>query len=126
MLSLKKHRIILIGDSNIKGYVCNLKTFLSNNYELYSVVKPGSSTSELNESEKQEVSHLSYDDIIVICSGSNDYDGFNDYELNEFSSTFQNITNFIKTNNHTSIILINIPFRYDLLNSTSVISSILF
>ena len=32
-----KHRIMLIGDSNIKGYVCNLKLLLSSNYELYSV-----------------------------------------------------------------------------------------
>ena len=54
----------------------------------------------------------------MICSGSNDY------ELNEFSSTFQNVTNFIKTNNHTNIIPINVPFRYDLLNSKSVNSSI--
>ena len=37
----------------MKGYMCNLKTFLSNNYELYSVVKPGFSTSELNESAKE-------------------------------------------------------------------------
>jgi len=62
---------------------------LSNNYELHSVVKPGSSTSELNESAKEEFSHVSHDDLIVIGSGSNDY------ELNEFSSTFRNITNFI-------------------------------
>ena len=57
-------------------------------------------------------------DLMVICSGCNDY------ELNEFSSNFQNITNFIKTNNHTNIILISVPFRYDLLNSTAVNSSI--
>ena len=104
-----------IGDSNIKGYVCNLQTILSNNYGLYSVVKPGSSTSELKETAKEEVSQLSHDDLIVICSDSSDY------KMNKFSSTFKN---FIKTNNHTNIILINVPFRYDLLNSTSVNSSI--
>jgi hypothetical protein len=49
----KKHRIILIGDSNIEGYVCNLKSLLSSIYELYSVVKPGSSTSELKETAKE-------------------------------------------------------------------------
>ena len=48
-----KHRIILIGDSNIKGYVCNLKPLLSSNYELYSVVKPGSTTNELKETAKK-------------------------------------------------------------------------
>jgi hypothetical protein len=58
----KEHRIILIGDSNIKGYVCNLKPLLSSNYDLYSVVKPESCTSELKESAKEEVSQLSHDD----------------------------------------------------------------
>jgi len=43
----KKHRVILIGDSNIKGCVCNLKPLLSSNYELCSVLKLGSSTNEL-------------------------------------------------------------------------------
>jgi hypothetical protein len=56
--------------------VCNLKKFLSNNYELYSVVKPGFGTSELNESAKEELSQLTHDDLRVICSGSNDYEFF--------------------------------------------------
>jgi hypothetical protein len=38
----KKHRVILIGANNMKGYGCNLKLLLSKNYELYSVTKPGS------------------------------------------------------------------------------------
>jgi hypothetical protein len=95
-----------------------LKSLLSYNYELCSVVKPGSSTSELKETEKQDVSQLSHDDLLVICSGT---DG---YELNEFSLTLQNITNFIKSNSHTNIILINFPFQFDLPNSLSVNSSI--
>jgi len=49
----KKPRVILIGDSNVKGYACNLKPLLSSNYELYSVVKPGSTTNELKETAKK-------------------------------------------------------------------------
>ena len=49
----KKHRLILIGDSSIKGHVCNLKPLLSSNCELYSVVKPGSTTVELKETAKK-------------------------------------------------------------------------
>jgi len=48
----KKNRIILIGDSNIKGHVCILKPLLSNNYELYSVVKPRSTT--MNKRKQQQ------------------------------------------------------------------------
>jgi hypothetical protein len=79
----KKHRVILIADSHIKGYGCNLKLLLSKNYELYSVARPGSSSSELKETAKEEFSQLSHEDLIVICCGSNDY------ELNEFSLTLE-------------------------------------
>jgi hypothetical protein len=72
MLSLKKNRVILIGDSHIKGYGCNLKLLLSNNYELYTVAKPRSSSSELKNTAREEISQLSHEDVIIICCGSND------------------------------------------------------
>jgi hypothetical protein len=110
----KKHRVILIGDSNLKGYACNIQSLLSDNYTLYSIVKPGSTTSELKESAKEEVSQLSHDDVIIICSGTNDF------EPNKFAVTFHNIMNFVKNNDHTNIILLRVPFRYDRPNSISV------
>ena len=110
---LKKHRIILTGDSNIKSYASSLKSILSNNYEIYSIVKPESTTSALNESAKREVSQLMQDNVIIICSGTNDYE-------DKFSWTLYNIRNFIKSNNHTNVILMNIPFRYDLANAKFV------
>ena len=51
----------------------------------YSVIKPGASTNELKDSAKEEISQLYYDDVIVICYGTNDY------EVNNFSLTLQNI-----------------------------------
>ena len=57
---------------------------------------------------------LSHYDLIVVCSGTNDYD------LNEFFLTFRNIKSFLTKNNHTNILLMNIPFRYDLPNSFSI------
>ena len=49
----KKHKIILIGDSHIKGYASNLKSLLSNNYDFFIIFKPGSTTNELMESAKK-------------------------------------------------------------------------
>jgi hypothetical protein len=77
-----KHRVILVGDSHIRG---NLTSLLSKNYEIYSVVKPGSNSCKLKASAKEEINCLSYNDIVVICYGSNDY------ELNEFCMTMRNI-----------------------------------
>jgi len=100
----RKHRIILVGDNRVKGNVSTLKPLLNSDYDLYSMVEPGSGTSELKESAKEVISQLSHDDLIVICSGTKDYD------LNGFSLTFQNIKNYIKSNNHTNILLMNVPF----------------
>ena len=104
----------MIGDSNIRGYVHKLKPLLKNNYELYSVIKPGATTNELKETAREEISKLSCQDVILISYGTNDY------EANNFSLTLQNVTDFVHRNNHTYIILMNLPHRYDLPNSFAV------
>jgi len=47
-----------IGDSNIRGYVHNMKSLLKENYEPYSVIKPGATTNELQETARKESSKL--------------------------------------------------------------------
>jgi hypothetical protein len=81
---------------------------------LYSVIKPGATTIELKETAKEETSRLSCNDVILISYG------INDYEVNNFSLTLQNIIDFEQRNNHTNIILMNLPYRYDLPNSVNV------
>jgi hypothetical protein len=90
----------------------------NNSFELYSVIKLGATTNELKESAKEEINRLSYDDVIIISYSANDH------EANNFSLTLQNIINFIKSNNQTNIILVNLPYRYDLHNSTTVNNAI--
>ena len=102
---LTKHKIVLIGDSNIRGHVHNLKPLLKNNYELYSVFKPGATTNELKETAIEEINRFTCNDVILISYGTNDY------KVNNFSQTLQNITDFIQRNNQTNIILMNLPYR---------------
>jgi len=108
------HKIVLIGDSHIRGYANSLKPILNSDYDLYCVVKPGSGSSELTRTASEVIKNLSHDDLVVVCSGTNDYD------LNKFSSTFSNIKNYINNNNDTNILLTHVPFRYDLHNSLSI------
>ena len=53
-------------------------------------------------------------DLIIISSGTNDL------EQNGFKDTFQNIRSFITNNYHSNILLMNIPYRFDLPNSHEV------
>ena len=48
-----KHRILLIGDSHIRGYASALQPLLNSGYDIYSVIKPGAGSKELNNSEKK-------------------------------------------------------------------------
>jgi hypothetical protein len=117
---MKYYRILLIGDSHIRGHLSTLKPLLNNDYDLYGVVKPGSGTSELSGSAKEVSCQLTHDDVIMICSGTIDYD------MNDFFRTFRNIKDYIVRNNHTNILLMNVPFRYDLPNSFAVNEKISF
>jgi hypothetical protein len=40
--------------------------------------------------------------------------------MKKFSSAFQNVLNFVKVNDYTNIILVNVPYSYDVKNSTTV------
>ena len=61
---------------------------------------------------------LNHDDILIISNGTNDL------ATNRTSLAFQNISNMVTKNNHTNIILVNIPYRYDTENSSTINDSI--
>ncbi len=95
--SSNKHRIILVGHSHVKGFASSPESILNCDYDLFSVVKPGSSSNELKESAKEITRQLSHEDLIVICSSTSDL------ELNNLSVSFQNIMNYLMNTNHLNI-----------------------
>jgi hypothetical protein len=40
----RQHRLIMVGDSDIKGMAANVKSLLEDNLEVYGLVKPGSNS----------------------------------------------------------------------------------
>jgi len=86
----------------------------------YTVIKPGAITNQLKETAKEEVSKLSYNDVILISYG------INDYEVNNFSLTLQNIINFVQRNNQTNVILMNLPYRYDISHQQRSVTWMIF
>jgi hypothetical protein len=91
-----------------------IRNLVSNNFEIYSVLKPGSSSRQLLETARQEIMKLNHDDILIICSGTNDL------AIKKTTLVFQNISNMVTKNNHTNNILVNIPYRYDKANTNTV------
>ena len=82
----KRHKIVCIGDSHTKGFMSILTNLMGSNFDIYGVVKAGSHSSQLLETAKQEIKKLSSDDILVICSGTNDL------TTNKSTLAFQNIS----------------------------------
>ena len=100
---LSKHRIILLGDSHLRGYARSLQSIVNKDYDILGIVKPGSCSNELKESITEGLAQCSFNDLILINTGTNDL------ELNGFMTTFQNIGNFLVHNNHSNILLMSIP-----------------
>lgn len=109
----KKHKIVCIGDSHTRGFSTILTNLMCDNFDFYSVVKPGSNSNQLLETARQEIKKLSSHDALVICSGTNDI------AANKTTLAFQNISKMMTRNNHTHIILINVPHRYDTTNTNT-------
>jgi len=61
---------------------------------------------------------LSKSDVLIFCGGANNVG------KNNSSKAVQHIMNFIKNNNHANIILVTVPPRYDLMQSSCVNSEI--
>jgi len=97
-----------------------LEPLLNSNYNLYSAVKPGSGTNEIQKTANEAIRQLTHDDLIILCYGTNDLDLKTlknpKNPKRKFPCTFQNIKNFIMKNNHTNILVMNIPHWYDIPN----------
>jgi hypothetical protein len=106
-----KHEVLLIGDSHLRGCAAYMKNFLSHHFEVLGYVKPGAPSKFVWESVRSEVKKLTMDDILIVCSGSN-YANSND-----LSKVFHDVISFVRSLNHTNVILVNITYRYDLVNS---------
>jgi hypothetical protein len=109
-------KIVLIGDSHIKGFVDLLQSKLTKEYNLFSSIKPGSKSNILKDTANEIVKQLSQEDLLVISRGTND--------LDNSSKTFQNLRNYLVNLNHTNVLLLSIPSRFDLTNYDTMNSKI--
>jgi hypothetical protein len=102
------YKIVIIGDSHARGCAGIMKQNLSDRYKTNGVVKPGATMNTLMVSGKSEIRELTDKDKIVFWGGANDV------STNNTQEGLKYIVNFVQTNEHTNIILVSVPHRYDL------------
>ena len=103
-----EHKIIMIGDSFLRGCAKNVKTYINDRYEVFGTVKPGAKIMTLTNSAINDTCKLTSKDLIILCGGTNDI------ASKSASAILKPIVDFIKMNNHTNILISSIPYRHDL------------
>jgi hypothetical protein len=98
---------MLIGNIHLRDCAVNMKIVLNNKVKVFSVVKPGCHTGPIWESGRDDIAKLT-NDVLIICSSSDDL------EHNSSIAAYNQIVNFINKQSHINIILLSVPFRYDL------------
>jgi hypothetical protein len=102
----KKHKILILGDSHMRGCAEIIAELLGNLYSVVGVVKPNARLSTIHSSFKLEIERLTQKDIVIICGGTHDVAKIDYLNLNvgrpfpdiqwKYTSTYE-IQNIIKS-----------------------------
>jgi hypothetical protein len=109
----KDHKVLIIGDSHIRLCAANVKSEIKDSYDVQGLVKPGAGSGTLVNSANSDTTNLTKNDFVIFCGGANDV-------AKNSKMALRHIRNFINSNNHTNIILIIVPHRYYLMQSSCV------
>ena len=69
----KKQKVILIGDSFLRGIRDNVELLTSDKFSVYSLLKPGCDLDTILKSAYKASESLTHKDLICICGGANDF-----------------------------------------------------
>jgi len=105
----KDHKVLIIGDSHNTLCATNIKSEIKDNCDAGAGLLVNTANSDITDLTKNDV---------ILCGGANDV------AKNNSKMVLKHIRNFIKSNNHTDIILISAPHGYDLMQSSCVNSEI--
>ena len=112
-----KHKVIVIGDSHARGCASKLNAKLNTEWKAtlaYGVVKPGMGLEKIVDSATKEISALEKKDTVVVWGGTNDI------ARNNTDEGQKHIIDFVDKNRHTNIIVMSVPHRHDLINTSCV------
>jgi hypothetical protein len=113
-LTLQQNTVLLVGDSHIRGVAVRLSFKLGLFFHTIGYVKPNANLNNITSSVKSEVKNLSKSYVVVLCGGT--LDVARDDTMQGLSSVLQ----FVKHSEHTNVIIMDPPHRFDLGASSCV------
>jgi hypothetical protein len=66
-----KHKVIFVGDSHLRGSVFTVKSRLSTDFEIFSLIKPGAGAEEIMNTTISNLQSLTKNDVLVFNGGAN-------------------------------------------------------
>jgi hypothetical protein len=113
-LEKKQHKLIILGDSHTRGCAAKVKHLLNNDSEVLGFVNPGSGMKFIKDTARVKLQELTKKDVVVLWGGSNDI------ARNNSIAGMKHIVEFVINANHTNVILMSAPHRYDLIRNSCV------
>jgi hypothetical protein len=96
------HKDVIYGDSHTRGLSVRLKDKLPDSFEVIGYTKPNSNIQTLLSTRSQDIINLTNKDVLVFMGGTNDL------ASNNFSKSRWHLSQCIKRNTQTNIILATI------------------
>jgi hypothetical protein len=110
----KKQSVLLVGDSHISGVAERLSFKLGSSFCTIGYVKPNANLNHITSLVKSEFKNLSKSDVVVLFRGTLDV------VRNDTMKGLSSVSQFVKNNEHTNMIVVDTPHRFDLATSSCV------
>jgi hypothetical protein len=111
---IRKHEILILGDSHARGCAAEVKHYLSNEFEVHGTTISGAEMEVIKASADKKVHQLTNKDVMVLWGGSNDV------ARNNSTEGLKMISKLITETKHTNVILLTVPHRHDLVPNSCV------
>jgi hypothetical protein len=101
---MKKQKVVLIGDSHIRGCSEKISNLLGDLYSVTGITKPHANLKVITSPSNFQTEKYSVSDVVVICGGNMDVGS---------KIGLWHLTHFVKTTNNTNIIFLDVPHHFD-------------
>jgi hypothetical protein len=73
--------------------------YLGNSYEVTGYVNPNTGLEVITNSAKEEIDHMTQDDVVIVCGGANNIG------KNESTNGLKHVTQFVQNRRNTNVVI---------------------
>jgi len=114
VVKVKKHRVMLIGDSHNKKCSEKISNISDDSYNMTGITKPNANLETITSPIDMNVDVYTKDDVLILSGGTLDV------ARNEMNNGLRHLTHFLKGTSSTNVIILDVPHHFDLVNSSCV------